>query len=88
MNAPQSREFLRPATVSGLVGGAVGAAMSALVNYTAIGMPSDVGANAVNHATSGLVSGFLGGFISILVHQRKAAKAQSQHTTAGEAAQD
>lgn len=49
--------------------------MSALVNYTLVGMPDSATVNAVNPALTGLVSGFNAGFIGLLAHQRKASAA-------------
>ncbi|MCX5093947.1 hypothetical protein OOK36_34760 [Streptomyces sp. NBC_00365] len=49
---PAQPAAVRGGTVGGLIGGVVGAAMSAVVNYSAIGMPSGVGANTANHAVS------------------------------------
>ncbi|WP_326671302.1 MULTISPECIES: hypothetical protein [unclassified Streptomyces] len=62
---------VRAAAVSGLIGGVMGALMSAAVNYAAIGLPDSESVNAVNHAISGLASGFLAGFIGLLMHIRK-----------------
>ncbi|MFF9674728.1 hypothetical protein ACF1GS_24005 [Streptomyces eurythermus] len=45
--------------------------MSALVSYSAVGVPSSAGANAASHAVSELVSGFLTGFLGLLAHQRR-----------------
>lgn len=66
---------LRGAVISGVIGGAIGAVMSAGVNYAIFGMPDSEAVNAVNHAASGLVSGFLAGFIGILAHHRKVTSA-------------
>lgn len=67
--APSVREPL----ISGLIGGAIGAVMSAGINYLLVGMPDSEGLNAVNHAISGLMTGFLAGFAGLLAYQRKAA---------------
>ncbi|MFD3653516.1 hypothetical protein [Streptomyces sp. NPDC058620] len=67
--APSVREPL----ISGLIGGAIGAVMSAGINYLLVGMPDSEGVNAVNHAISGLMTGFLAGFAGLLAYQRKAA---------------
>ncbi|MGW0908562.1 DoxX family protein [Streptomyces sp. NPDC002853] len=62
---------VRVSLLSGVVGGAIGAGMSALANYLVVGVPDSAAANAVNHAVSGLISGFLAGFLGLLMHQRK-----------------
>lgn len=49
----------------------MGAAMSAFFNGTLVGLPSDEVANTVNHAITGLASGFFAGFIGLLIHLRK-----------------
>ncbi|MEU6371566.1 hypothetical protein [Streptomyces sp. NPDC046909] len=74
------RIALRP----GLVGGAVGAVLSGLINYLLVGEPSSAVGNAINHSVSGLISGFTAAFFGLLGHQRKAsaaaANADAGHT--------
>lgn len=53
--------------------GAIGAVVSALINYLLVGVPDGAAANAVNHAVSGLISGFTAAFFGLLAHQRKTA---------------
>lgn len=45
--------------------------MSALANYVVVGMPGTAAANALNHAISGLLSGFLACFFGVLACLRK-----------------
>ncbi|MFJ2090333.1 hypothetical protein ACIOEW_13815 [Streptomyces sp. NPDC087901] len=66
---------VRGAAIGGVIGGLVGAVMSAGVNYAVIGLPDSESLNAVNHAISGLLSGFFAGFVGLLIHSRKAAAA-------------
>ncbi|MER5274149.1 hypothetical protein ABT025_00085 [Streptomyces sp. NPDC002809] len=63
------------AAIGGAIGGLVGAVMSAGVNYAVIGLPDSESLNAVNHAISGLLSGFFAGFVGLLIQSRKAAAA-------------
>jgi hypothetical protein len=60
-------QTVKTAAFIGLIGGLMGAVMSALINFALVGMPSSTTINAMNHAISGLTSGFFGGFIGLLV---------------------
>ncbi|MEU6371638.1 hypothetical protein [Streptomyces sp. NPDC046909] len=70
--APQSAG--RAALMAGIVGGVMGALMSGLLNYFVLGLPDTAAANAVNHAMSGLISGFTAGFFGILTYRRTSAR--------------
>ncbi|WP_121715599.1 hypothetical protein [Streptomyces sp. E5N91] len=50
----------------------MGAAVSACVNGTLVGFPPDETTNVINHAITGLASGFFAGFMGLLMHMRKA----------------
>ncbi|MEU6366679.1 hypothetical protein ABZ876_13340 [Streptomyces sp. NPDC046931] len=67
--------IVRGALISSLIGGLVGAVMSALANYVVVGMPATSTTNAVNHAVSGLISGFLACLFGVLEHHKKADRA-------------
>ncbi|PRY23406.1 hypothetical protein [Pseudosporangium ferrugineum] len=69
--APHPPSAVRVAVTAGLIGGLIGAAMSALVNYALVGLPGSTAVNVLNHAISGLLSGFLGGFFGLLMYRRK-----------------
>ncbi len=62
---------IRMAAIGGFFGGVMGAVVSACVNGTLVGFPSDETTNVVNHAITGLASGFFAGFVGLLVHMRK-----------------
>ncbi|MGV9245526.1 hypothetical protein [Streptomyces sp. NPDC003710] len=67
--------IVRGALISSAIGGLVGAVMSALANYVLVGMPATTTANAVNHAVSGLISGFLACLFGVLAHHKKTDRA-------------
>ncbi|WP_399896111.1 hypothetical protein ACGH7X_40725 [Streptomyces sp. BBFR51] len=54
--------------------------MSAFFNGTLVGLPSDEVANTVNHAVTGLASGFFAGFIGLLVHLRRSSTERPRPT--------
>ncbi|BCJ50315.1 hypothetical protein Asp14428_17900 [Actinoplanes sp. NBRC 14428] len=64
---------VRVSLLAGLHGGLLGAVMSALVNYTLVGMPHGPTVNAAHHAMSGLASGFFAGFFGLLSYRRRTA---------------
>ncbi|MEV7077930.1 hypothetical protein AB0N88_05200 [Streptomyces sp. NPDC093516] len=68
---------VRTAATAGLFGGVMGASVSALINGTLVGLPSDAVTNTINHGITGLASGFMAGFIGLLVHFRKSAAENS-----------
>jgi len=50
---------------AGLIGGIGGLIFSMVINYFILPMPETVLANAVGNGISGLISGFMGGYLAI-----------------------
>ena len=50
---------------AGLIGGIGGLVVSMVINYFILPMPETVLANALGTGISGLMSGFMGGFLAI-----------------------
>lgn len=69
--------IVRQALISGLAGGLMSAAVSALLNYHVLPMPQSVADNAVGHGFGGFFSGFFSAFVAVLafmLHQRARSK--------------
>lgn len=57
----------------GIVGGVIGFGMSFLVNYF-LPVPTTEISNAMGNGISGLASGFMAGFMGLLIHLKKTQK--------------
>jgi hypothetical protein len=62
---------------SGARGGLMGFIMSALVSFYLVPMPSTQARNVIGNGMSGLFSGFMGGFIGVLIDSRERRRRQA-----------
>ena len=53
------------ALIAGLMGGIGGLVFSIIINYFILPMPETLFANALGNGISGLISGFMGGYLAI-----------------------
>jgi hypothetical protein len=58
----------------GIIGATAGCVGSALMNYFVIPLPVNIQINAINHGISGLISGFIGAFPSVLLYMKSQKK--------------
>ena len=57
-----------------IIGGVMGLIPSFLINYFLMPMPDTVLANAIGNGMSGLISGFMEGFMGLLVYFKQTGK--------------
>jgi hypothetical protein len=55
----------KSAIIAGLVGGIGGFVFSAMINYFILPMPESLLGSALDNGMSGLISGFMGGYLAI-----------------------